>query len=111
MPWTSRRAIAQRTKGPDRPDAGGMGGEPEVQVLLGERGEVVSVLPDAGLADVADCMRELLSSKGEGRFVGERLREAAAAGRLRVRADAFFYAPFDFTALSEGLGRSSRRPL
>jgi hypothetical protein len=56
-------------------------------------------------------MRELLSSKGEGRFVGERLREAAAAGRLRVRADAFFYAPFDFTALSEGLGRSSRRPL
>lgn len=58
---------------------------------------------DAGLADVADCMRELLSSKGEGRFVGERLREAAAAGRLRVRADAFFYAPFDFTALSEGL--------
>lgn len=66
---------------------------------------------DAGLADVADCMRELLSSKGEGRFVGERLREAAAAGRLRVRADAFFYAPFDFTALSEGLGRSSRRPL
>jgi hypothetical protein len=58
---------------------------------------------DAGLGDVAACLRELLGSKGEGRSVGERLRKAAAAGRLRVRADAFFCAPFDFTAMSEAM--------
>lgn len=77
------------------------------QGLVGEVVLHVKPLPyyvsDAVLSDVADCMRELLSSKGEGRSVGERLREAAAAGRLRVRADAFFCAPFDFTAMPEGL--------
>jgi hypothetical protein len=77
------------------------------QGLVGEVVLHVKPLPyyvsDAVLSDVADCMRELLSSKGEGRCVGERLREAAAAGRLRVRADAFFCAPFDFTAMSESL--------
>ncbi|WP_030807250.1 damage-control phosphatase ARMT1 family protein [Streptomyces sp. NRRL S-337] len=58
---------------------------------------------DATLADVADCLRTLLLSKGEAGAVGDRLREAAALGRLRVRADSFFCAPFDFTAMPEAL--------
>ncbi len=58
---------------------------------------------DATFADVADCLRELLRSKGQARAVGERLREAAALGRLRVRADSFFCAPFDFTAMPGAL--------
>ncbi|WP_030019351.1 damage-control phosphatase ARMT1 family protein [Streptomyces monomycini] len=58
---------------------------------------------DATLADVADCLRKLLLSKGEARAAGDRLREAAALGRLRVRADSFFCAPFDFTAMPEAL--------
>ncbi|MEV5378236.1 damage-control phosphatase ARMT1 family protein [Streptomyces nondiastaticus] len=60
---------------------------------------------DATLGDVADCLRALLHSKGKARAVGERLREAAALGRLRMRADAYFCAPFDFTAMPEGLRR------
>jgi hypothetical protein len=58
---------------------------------------------DATLADVADCLRQLLLGKGEGHAVGERLREAAAVGRLRVRTDAFWCAPFDFSAMPEAL--------
>ncbi|KWT63893.1 hypothetical protein ADL21_00630 [Streptomyces albus subsp. albus] len=58
---------------------------------------------DATLADVADCLRKLLLSTGEARAAGGRLREAAALGRLRVRADQFFCAPFDFTAMPESL--------
>jgi hypothetical protein len=38
---------------------------------------------DATVTDVADCLRELLAAKGEARAVGERLRRAAAEGRLR----------------------------
>ncbi|MEU8550507.1 damage-control phosphatase ARMT1 family protein [Streptomyces roseoverticillatus] len=60
---------------------------------------------DATLADVADCLRALLLSKGEARAVGERLREAAAIGRLHVRTDTFFCAPFDFTAMPGALRR------
>ncbi|MEV4923804.1 damage-control phosphatase ARMT1 family protein [Streptomyces roseoverticillatus] len=60
---------------------------------------------DATLGDVADCLRALLLSKGEARTVGERLREAAALGRWRMRADSFFCAPFDFTAMPGGLQR------
>ncbi|MFI0220608.1 damage-control phosphatase ARMT1 family protein [Streptomyces lydicus] len=58
---------------------------------------------DATFADVADCLRALLLSKGKARAVGNRLREAALLGRLRVRADAFFCAPFDFSAMPEPL--------
>ena len=52
---------------------------------------------DATLTDVADCLRALLATKGEGRAVGERLRAAAEAGRLRVQTDDFWCSPFDFT--------------
>ncbi|MET8624724.1 damage-control phosphatase ARMT1 family protein [Kitasatospora sp. NPDC004669] len=58
---------------------------------------------DATLADVADCLRALLLGKGEARAVGERLREAAAVGQLQVRTNAFWCAPFDFTATPESL--------
>ncbi|MGW2255150.1 damage-control phosphatase ARMT1 family protein [Kitasatospora sp. NPDC001660] len=58
---------------------------------------------DATLGDVADCLRALLLGKGEAHAVGERLREAAAVGRLRVRTNAFWCAPFDFTAMPESL--------
>ncbi|MET9646196.1 damage-control phosphatase ARMT1 family protein [Streptomyces syringium] len=58
---------------------------------------------DATLADVADCLRALLLSKGEAQAVGERLREAATLGRLHVRTNSFFCAPFDFTAMPEAL--------
>ncbi|GGP89999.1 damage-control phosphatase ARMT1 family protein [Streptomyces melanogenes] len=54
---------------------------------------------DATLADVADCLRELQSSKGRAQAVGKRLRKAASAGQLRVRAHPFFCAPFDFAAM------------
>lgn len=54
---------------------------------------------DATLTDVADCLRTLLASKGEGRAAGERLRAASAAGRLRVRTEAFWCSPFDFTGM------------
>ncbi|WP_042382308.1 damage-control phosphatase ARMT1 family protein [Streptacidiphilus melanogenes] len=58
---------------------------------------------DALLADVADCLRRLWSGEGAARAVAERLREAAAVGRLRMRTDAFWCAPFDFTAMPEAL--------
>lgn len=58
---------------------------------------------DATLSDVADCLRALLLSNGEARAVGNRLREAAALGRFRVRADSFFCAPLDFSAMPETL--------
>ncbi|GAA2914812.1 damage-control phosphatase ARMT1 family protein [Streptomyces thioluteus] len=58
---------------------------------------------DATLADVADGLRALLLGKGEARAAGERLREAAALGRLRVRADSCFCAPFDYTAMPVAL--------
>lgn len=58
---------------------------------------------DATLADVADCLRALLLGKGVAHAVGERLREAAAIGRLRVRAADFWCTPFDFTAMPEAL--------
>jgi hypothetical protein len=58
---------------------------------------------DATLTDVADCLRELVLSKGAAQAVGGRLREAAAVGRLRVRSNAFWCAPFDFTAMPEEL--------
>jgi hypothetical protein len=54
---------------------------------------------DATLTDVADCLRTLLASKGEGGAVGERLRAAASAGRLRVRSDGFWCSPLDFTGM------------
>ncbi|TDU01857.1 uncharacterized protein DUF89 [Streptomyces sp. 846.5] len=54
---------------------------------------------DATLTDVADCLRTLLTSKGEGRAVGERLRTAAKAGQWLVRTDDFWCSPFDFTAM------------
>lgn len=58
---------------------------------------------DATMADVTDCLRALLRSKGMARAVGDRLREAAALGQLRVRADSFFCAPFDYTAMPGAL--------
>ncbi|MFI5534522.1 damage-control phosphatase ARMT1 family protein [Kitasatospora sp. NPDC051853] len=58
---------------------------------------------DAGLVDVADCLRALLLGKGASRAVGERLREAAAVGRLRLTANDFWCAPFDFTAMPQSL--------
>ncbi|MFF2751743.1 damage-control phosphatase ARMT1 family protein [Kitasatospora sp. NPDC058048] len=58
---------------------------------------------DATLGDVADCLRTLLLGKGEARAVGERLRRAASVGRLKVRTDTFWCAPFDFTAMPQSL--------
>jgi hypothetical protein len=58
---------------------------------------------DATLADVASCLRELLLGKGEAHAVGKRLRDSAATGRLRVHTNAFWCAPFDFTAMPESL--------
>ncbi|MFJ5927621.1 damage-control phosphatase ARMT1 family protein [Kitasatospora sp. NPDC092948] len=58
---------------------------------------------DATLGDVADCLRALLLGKGEAHAVGERLREAAAVGQLRVCTDAFWCEPFDFAAMPASL--------
>jgi hypothetical protein len=79
-------------------------------ITSGTLGEVVLYVKpapyyvsDATLTDVGDCLRRLLAVDGAARGVGERLRGAAADGRLRVWTDAFFCAPFDFTAMPDNL--------
>ncbi|MDH6709851.1 hypothetical protein P3T27_006600 [Kitasatospora sp. MAA19] len=78
--------------------AGGLAGEVVLHVK-----PTPYYVSDATLADVADCLRALLRSKGEARAVGERLREAAAAGQLRVHTNEFWCEPFDFTAMPQTL--------
>ncbi|MEU1932027.1 damage-control phosphatase ARMT1 family protein [Streptomyces sp. NPDC019826] len=51
---------------------------------------------DAMTADVADCVRRLAGASGEAGAIGGRIREAMGAGRLDVRAHAFFCAPFPY---------------
>ncbi|MEY9876912.1 hypothetical protein ABH931_006425 [Streptacidiphilus sp. MAP12-33] len=58
---------------------------------------------DATSADVRLCRYRLRTAGPAARAVEARLREASTAGRLRVGTDAFFCAPFDYTALPERL--------
>ncbi|MEU0133738.1 damage-control phosphatase ARMT1 family protein [Streptomyces sp. NPDC006296] len=58
---------------------------------------------DATTADVADCVRRLHRAPGEAGAIGGRIREAMGAGRLRVRAHAFFCAPFPYARMPDDL--------
>ncbi|MCD9140842.1 damage-control phosphatase ARMT1 family protein [Streptomyces albireticuli] len=58
---------------------------------------------DAVTTDVRDCLVRLSSFDGEAGKAAGRLREAAAAGRLRVEGDDFLCSPLGFGELPGGL--------
>ncbi|MFD9287180.1 damage-control phosphatase ARMT1 family protein [Streptomyces sp. NPDC060030] len=58
---------------------------------------------DAMTADVVDCVRRLGRAPGEAGAIGGRIREAMGAGRLDVRAHAFFCAPFPYERMPDDL--------
>ncbi|MFE4690975.1 damage-control phosphatase ARMT1 family protein [Streptomyces sp. NPDC056749] len=58
---------------------------------------------DAMTADVVDCVRRLGQAPGEAGVIGGRIREAMGAGRLDLRAHAFFCAPFPYERMPDDL--------
>ncbi|WUT66217.1 damage-control phosphatase ARMT1 family protein [Streptomyces sp. NBC_00683] len=58
---------------------------------------------DATTADVVDSLRRLVRAPGAAGGIGRRLWEAMGAGRLEVRAHAFFCAPLPYEEMPEDL--------
>ncbi|MGI5401927.1 damage-control phosphatase ARMT1 family protein [Streptomyces sp. CA-135486] len=63
---------------------------------------------DATMDDVIDCLRRLVEAPGQAGEIGKRLWDAMGAGRLDVRAHAFFCAPLPYKDMPEDLREELR---